>query len=245
MVKPIPGFISFYQPAGLHRVPVQGAFVLRANDDVSFQLATYDRSQPLVIDPAISYATFIGGAGDDKGGVVVDTSTPGAPKMYVPGITNDITTFPETSTKLGASPGGSHYIFVAKVDPTLTSASLDYLTFIGGNMNFGGTPGCDVNGSSAGLDTSLGASNVEIVLGGTTNCENYPVTTGSHTSGPNDIFITRLHTAGNTLDLSVFFGGNGQELIAADPLTVLETCSLGLTRPQPTCPPPLAPTPPN
>jgi len=208
-----------YQPAGLQRVPVEGGFVLRANHDVSFQLATYDRSQPLVIDPAITYATFLGGAGDDKGGVVVDTSTPGAPKLYVPGITNDITTFTETNTKLGVSPGGSHYIFVAKVDPTLRGpASLDYLTFIGGNMSFAGTAGCDVDGSSAGLDTSLGASNVEIVLGGTTNCENYPVTTGSHTSGPNDIFITRLHTAGNTLDLSVFFGGNGQELIGSGSL---------------------------
>jgi len=208
-----------YQTIASQRRRVEGKFVLRAGNEVSFQVAAYDRTQSLVIDPTISYATFLGGAGDDQGRVIVDTSTAGAPKMYVPGKTADIATFPETSTKLGASPGGSHYIFVAKVDPTLTgAASLGYLTFIGGNMNFAGTAGCDVDASSAGLDTSLGAASVEIVVGGTTNCENYPVTTGSHTSGPNDIFITRLHTAGNTLDLSTFLGGNGQEGIGSGSL---------------------------
>lgn len=208
-----------YQMIGGQRRPVEGNFVLRATEEIGFQIASYDRSQPLVIDPTISYATFLGGAGDDKGVVVVDTSTPGAPKVYVPGKTTDITTFPETSTKLGVSPGGTHYVFVAKVDPALTgAASLDYLTFIGGNMNFAGAAGCDVDASSAGLDTSLGPSSVEIVVGGTTNCENYPVTTGSHTSGPNDIFITRLHTAGNSIDVSIFFGGNGQELIGGGSL---------------------------
>jgi hypothetical protein len=58
MRKPV-----IYQPVGSERRLVQGAFALRANGDVGFELATYDRSRPLVIDPTITYATFLGGAG--------------------------------------------------------------------------------------------------------------------------------------------------------------------------------------
>ena len=168
MHKPV-----IYQPRGAQRQPVEGAFVLRAKEEIGFQIATYDRSQPLVIDPTISYATFLGGAGDDKGGIKVDTSTPGAPKLYVPGKTSDITSFPETgSTLIGTSPGGTHYIFVAKIDPTLTgAASLDYLTFIGGTMNFSGIAAkskCTFSVSFAPLATGLinGVASVSYASGG-------------------------------------------------------------------------------
>ena len=203
-----------YQPAGAERQPVHGAFVLRANGDVGFELAAYDRSRPLVIDPTISYATFLGGAGIDNGfGVVVDTTTaPNSPKMYVPGVTNDITTFPEASTLIGSSPGGTNYIFLAKIDPKLTgAASLDFLTFIGGSINFSGATGCATVPTGLALDTSLGASSVEIVISGATDCKNYPVTTTTPTTGSDDMFVTRLVPSGSALDLSIFFGGNGQE----------------------------------
>ncbi len=203
-----------YQPVGAARRPVDGAFALTASGKVSFQLGTYDRTQPLVIDPRIKYATFLGGAGSDSGGgIVLDTTTnPNAPKMYIPGSTNAITTFPEKSTLIGSSPGGTHYVYLAKVDPLLTgAASLDYLTFIGGNVSFAGTTGCDTGPSGFALDTSLGATSVQPVIVGATNCRNYPVTTTTHTGGANDIFVTRLMPSGAKIDLSIFFGGNGQE----------------------------------
>jgi len=91
------------------RRPVAGTFALRADGEVSFKLGAYDSRQPLVIDPGITFASFLGGAGSDNGGgVQVDTTTnPNAPKMYVPGITSDITTFPEPSTLIGTAPGGT------------------------------------------------------------------------------------------------------------------------------------------
>ena len=211
MHKPV-----IYQLAGSERRPVAGAFVLRANGEVSFQLAEYDRRQPLVIDPSITFASFLGGAGaDNGGGVALDTTTnSSAPKMYIQGLTSDITTFPETSTRIGTSPGGTYYAFVAKIDPLLTgAASLDYLTFIGGSINFSGAAGCETVPSGLALDTSLGASSVEPVISGITNCKDYPVTTTTPTSGTDDLFITRLMSSGAKLDLSIFFGGNGEETL--------------------------------
>jgi Bacterial Ig-like domain (group 3)/Cep192 domain 4 len=201
-----------YQTIAGERRPVAGNFVLRATKEVGFQIASYDRSQPLVIDPTISYATFLGGAGQDQGGgIALDNITnPSAPKLYVPGVTTDITTFPESHTLLGSSGAGA-YIFLAKIDPTLTgAASLDFLTFIGGHTPFSGTGTCTNLQAYIGLDTSQGASNVEAVLSGRTDCSDYPVTTGSHTTGTNDLVLTRLTPSG-ALDLSIFFGGNGEE----------------------------------
>jgi hypothetical protein len=209
MHKPV-----IYQPVGAERRPVAGAFALRADGEVSFKLGGYDSRQPLVIDPGITFASFLGGAGGDSGGgVQVDTTTnPNAPKMYVPGITSDITTFPEPSTLIGTAPGGTFYAFLAKIDPLLTGASsLDYLTFIGGSLTFAGATGCATVPQGFQLDTSLGPSSVQPVLVGVTNCKDYPVTTTTHTSGPDDLFVTRLMSSGAKLELSIFFGGNGQE----------------------------------
>lgn len=218
MHKPV-----IYQRTGTERRPVEGAFALMANGDVSFHIGAYDRRQPLVIDPSIKYASFLGGAGGDSGGgVAVDTTTnPNSPKMYIPGVTTDITTFPEPSTLLGTKPGGTFYAFLAKIDPLLTgAASLDYLTFIGGSLTFAGATGCFSGPTGLGLDTSLGKSSVEPVMVGFTNCKDYPVTTTTPTSGPDDLFVTRLMPSGAKLNLSIFFGGNGQEPVASGSGTV-------------------------
>jgi Bacterial Ig-like domain (group 3)/Abnormal spindle-like microcephaly-assoc'd, ASPM-SPD-2-Hydin len=213
---------AIYQAIAGQQRPVEGAFVLRAKQEVGFQIGSYDRSQALVIDPTITYATFLGGAGQDKGtDAVLDTSTPAAPKLYVPGQTTDISTFPETSNPLLGVSGGKHYAFLAKIDPTLTgAASLDYLTFIGGSKTLAGTLGCKTNHGHMALDTSQGAANVEPVLVGETTCEDFPVTTGSMTSGGDDDFVTRLHSTGGSLDTSIFFGGNG---FVAGPWVSLDT----------------------
>jgi len=91
------------------------------------------------------------------------------------------------------------------------ASSLDYLTFVGGSLTFAGATGCATVPQGFQLDTSLGPSSVQPVLVGITNCKDYPVTTTTHTSGPDDLFVTRLMSSGAKLELSIFFGGNGQE----------------------------------
>ncbi len=50
-----------YQQKDGARQPVDARFVLQAHNQVSFELGNYDRSRELVIDPAVSYATYLGG----------------------------------------------------------------------------------------------------------------------------------------------------------------------------------------
>ena len=56
-----------YQEVGGVRQAVSGQFVLEGNGQVGFAVGSYDPSQPLVIDPILSYSTYLGGSGDDDG----------------------------------------------------------------------------------------------------------------------------------------------------------------------------------
>src|SRR5260370_332341 len=122
-----------------------------------------------------------------------------------------MTSFPETHTLIGSS-GGAVYGYVAKTATTLTgAASLVYLTFIGGHTPLSGSTPCNAVPQWIGLDASRGASLIEPVIAGTTNCKDFPVTTGGPTTGMNDNFVTRLNSTGASLDMSILLGGNGQE----------------------------------
>jgi hypothetical protein len=54
-----------YQHIDGEKVFVPAAFVLQGTDTVRFALGDYERAFPLVIDPTLSYGTFIGGSGFD------------------------------------------------------------------------------------------------------------------------------------------------------------------------------------
>ena len=215
MRKPV-----IYQGEGASRSEVHGKFVLSAKNQVRFELGPYDHAQQLVIDPAINYATFLGGAGIEiSTQLVVDSSTPGAPKIYTTGATSDITSFPSGGTRI-SNPSGAVDLYIAKIDPTKTSsASLVYLTFIGGSTTFESAgPGittCQTEAAWLALDTSQGASLVEPVIGGVTGCADYPgtfITPGVTGTGvaANATLVTRLASTGTSIDKSVLLGGNGE-----------------------------------
>ena len=208
-----------YQGEGARRSEVQGRFVLSAKNEVRFALGPYDHAEKLVIDPAIDYATFLGGAGTESSeALAVDSSTPGAPKIYTTGWTNDITSFPEASTRIN-NPTATNNLYVAEIDPTKTgSASLIYLTFIGGSTAFesAGLKTCGTLGVWLALDESQGASLVEPVIGGYTSCADYPGSfitpgvTGSGAQAALAALVTRLASTGTSIDKSVLLGGNGE-----------------------------------
>src|SRR5271156_6873468 len=109
---------EIYQGEGASRSEVQGKFVLSAKNQVRFDVGPYDHARKLVIDPRINYATFLGGAGVEiSTQLVVDSSTPGAPKIYTTGITTDITSFPEGGTNINGSTAAiTANLYIAKID---------------------------------------------------------------------------------------------------------------------------------
>lgn len=213
MRKPV-----IYQGEGASRSEVRGKFVLSAKNQVRFELGPYDHAEKLVIDPAIDYATFLGGVGSEfSEALSVDSSTPGAPKIYTTGTTTDITSFPEGGTRIN-NPTGIANIYIAKIDPTKTgAASLVYLTFIGGSTAFetADSETCESDAAWLTLDQSQGASLVEPVIGAETTCADYPgsfITPNVTGTGADAVaaVVTRLASTGTAIDKSVLLGGNGE-----------------------------------
>ena len=82
------------------------------NPAVSFRVAEYDTSQPLVIDPLLVYSTYLGGFFPDEGrGIAVDA----AGNAYVTGGTNSAD-FP-TVNPLQPTFAGLEDAFVSKLTP--------------------------------------------------------------------------------------------------------------------------------
>jgi hypothetical protein len=78
-------------PAG--KRPVAGRFAIRGPSRVAFEVAAWDRSAPLVIDPTLTWSSYLGGNGDDAAhGIAID----GSGNVYVCGETLS-TNFPTTA----------------------------------------------------------------------------------------------------------------------------------------------------
>src|SRR5262249_59624414 len=92
----------------------------------------YDKTYALVIDPTLTYSTYLGGStGNDVGlGVAVDS----AGSAYITGQTSSAD-FPHT---IGPSKAPFDDVFVTKLTPAGTG--IVYSTFIGGDQSEIGTP---------------------------------------------------------------------------------------------------------
>ena len=106
---------------------VAGEFVLRGEREIGFAPAPYDHSHTLVIDPVITYGTYLGGSGDDKA-LALATNVLG--HAYLTGQTSSLD-FPGAGQPNPNSPSDA---FIMKVDPSDPSGShLDYSVVIGGD----------------------------------------------------------------------------------------------------------------
>ena len=188
---------TIYQP-GTNSSAVQGSFRLDAQNRVRFELGPYDHSRPLVIDPALTFSTYLGGAGAVISGstgkaIAIDWSG----YIYITGSTSQ-TDFP-TLNPLQKSLAGGENLFVAKLDP---AGVLLFSTFLGGS-------GEDV-GESIAVDN--GGS---IYLTGATSSANFPVLHALESS-PKSVaghaFVTKLNTIGSALLYSTYLGGSGSDI---------------------------------
>jgi hypothetical protein len=182
-----------YQQKDGARQPVDARFVLQAHNQVSFELGNYDRSRELVIDPSVSYATYLGGLAEDDGhAIAVD----GSGDAYVTGQTMS-NNFPGTSS---ANYKGGFDVFVTKI--SADGSSLLYSTYVGG-------PGND-SGNAIALDASGDA----FVAGGAAT--GFPTTSGAYQTtfqgGNVDAFVFELAPSGGSLVYSTYLGGNGDDV---------------------------------
>src|SRR6266581_2224024 len=114
-----------YQEIEGVRQEIGGGYVRKGADRVGFQLAAYDTTRPLVIDPLVlSYSTYLGGgAGDFGNGIAVDA----AGNAYVTGYTAS-SDFPTTAGTFQPNFGGGAGAFVTKLNRTGTA--LVYSTYL-------------------------------------------------------------------------------------------------------------------
>jgi hypothetical protein len=173
-----------YQEVDGLRQPLDGRYRLRGRHRVSFEVAHYDVTRPLVIDPTLIYSTHLGGAARDVGNsIAVD----GEGNAYVTGST------------------GSNYaaagqdIFVAKLNPV--GNSLVYSTYLGGSTYDEGR-GIAVDAAGNAYVTGMTQGGLSTTPGA------YQATHG----GGSDAFVTKLDATGTALIYSTYLGGSGDDV---------------------------------
>jgi uncharacterized repeat protein (TIGR01451 family) len=175
-----------WQLVGDKREEVACHYVLAAGNEVRLVLGKHRLSSELLIDPILSYSTFLGGThGDLADGIAVDA----VGDTYVTGWTQS-SDFPVTVGKFH----GSKDIFVSELNPTGTA--LIYSTFIGGQSD------------EAGYGIAIDSSGSAYVTGFTTSSD-FPFTNGHYVAGQ-ESFVVKVGVAG-TVEYSTALGGSGTE----------------------------------
>src|SRR5713101_2379850 len=179
-----------YQVRDGVRQEIAGGYVLLGKDRVGFRVAAYDTGRPVVIDPVLSYSTYLGGGSSDIGyGIAVDS----AGNAYVTGTTFS-SDFP-TVNALQPTRHGYYDAFVAKLNPA--GSALVYFTYLGGrSQDYGYGIAVDSAGNA--------------YVTGTTFSSDFPTVNALRPglSGSADAFVAKLNAAGSALVYSTFLGGS-------------------------------------
>ena len=220
-----------YQKVSGSAKAVSVEYALAGPGRAQLQIGDYDKNLELVIDPILSYSTYLGGSqGDTANGIAVDA----AGTAYITGQTCSIgkdanpivfpapTPNPSGTTVEGVSSACNAY--VTKLDPT--GATVLFTTFISGTAP--APSNASASGNGIALDNlSLNPNPVPIhvparpnvYVVGTTGFSDMPIVgytasvpasvSPTWPGGDSDPFIAILDSSTGTLIRTTYLGGNG------------------------------------
>jgi hypothetical protein len=177
-----------YQEIQGSRTPVSGAYVLQGQDQVDFQVGTYDPTKPLVIDPVFSlvYSTYLGGRAF---AIALDS----AGNAYVTGMTGSA--LPTLNPFQSKNAGGLD-VFVTKLNAA--GSGLIYSTYLGGS------------GDDVGYGIAVDSAGNALVTGliQSTNFPTVHAFQPTFSGSFSDAFVAKLNGAGSGLIYSTYLGGS-------------------------------------
>jgi Beta-propeller repeat len=183
---------------------IDARYILKSKGQVAIQLAPYDRTKALVIDPVLTYSSYLGGSSFDDGiGIAVDNSG----NVYIAGLTRSVDFQRLHQIKGACAKGcrtGGDDAFVTKINSVGTA--LVYSSYLGGN------------GSDQALGIAVDASGNAYVTG-FTGSSDFPrvnqipgACQGSCGTGSSeDAFVAKVSAAGDALVYSSLIGGSGND----------------------------------
>lgn len=182
-----------YQVVNGRRVEIPAAYAVDG-DEYGFQVGSYDRSLPLVLDPGIIVqAGYIGGSGDDLG---LRVALDAAGNIFIAGETSSL----EQSFPVAVGPdltaNGDRDAFVVKLNPAGTQVL--YAAYIGGAA------------ADAAYGIAVDAAGNAYVTGTTTSSEaTFPVAVGPDLTynGVEDVFVAKINSSGTALIYCGYIGG--------------------------------------
>jgi hypothetical protein len=189
-----------YQDVDGTRRAVDSRFILDA-ERIRIAVGEYDRAYALVIDPVVSYATYVGGNSTEQGtAIAVDA----AGNAYVTGYTQS-SDFPLVNAydrSIGRK--GDVDVFVSKLNPAGTG--LVWSTFLGGST-----------GADRAIAIAVDASGSAYVTGQTSGAD-FPTSASAWQKGTTGGggFVAKLAPAGNALAYSTYVAGATPSGIGVD-----------------------------
>jgi hypothetical protein len=183
---------KIYQKRNGQEVAVAGSYNLRRNK-LTFKVGAYDKSLPLVIDPVLTYSTYIAGTGTETAAAFALDASGNA---YVTGTTFSAD-FPTLNAFQPACAGGcsNSDVFVTKLNASGTA--LVYSTYLGGSSYD--------QPSSIAVDSSGNA-----IVGGVTQSTDFPVKNPFQSAEgfQQEGFLTSLSASGSSLNFSTYVTGD-------------------------------------
>lgn len=208
MKKPI-----LYQELAGSRKEIRGGYLIRGHQ-VVFEVGSYDRSLPLVIDPVIVYTTLVGGSHFEMGtAITVDSSE----NIYMAGFTQSVD-FPlenAVDDQNADAPSNSD-AFITKLSPD--GSTLIYSTYLGGSQATDHYKFTSDSIHQIAVDASGSVS-----VAGHTFSKDFPLSHPLQAAnrGNGDAFVSKLSPDGSHLVFSTYLGGSdGNDIgygIAVDP----------------------------